>query len=70
MASKTTLGSRLKAQREKVGISQERLARQIDVTVGQVSRWERDIDQPRLAHLRALVDLFRCTFDDLLKEGK
>ena len=51
-------GSELKALREAAGLSQEDLARSLEVSVGTVSRWERGfsgISKPTASHIRATL---------------
>lgn len=58
----------IKRIREKTGISQEELAKQLEVTQGAVSQWEAGKAKPRTDKLPILAKIFNCSVDDLLKE--
>ena len=51
-----TVGSLLKAWRTEQGMTQQKAADALRVTQGQWSKWERDLEKPGLASLRALAD--------------
>lgn len=61
------IGDRIRTLREAAGISQERLARDIDAKSGSdVSRWERGEVTPRAKPLARLADRFGCSIDYIL----
>lgn len=57
----------ISAAREKAGISQSELAKQLDVTQGAVSQWESGQTRPRSDMLVRLADALKCTVDELLR---
>jgi transcriptional regulator with XRE-family HTH domain len=63
-----TLGQRLRAARERLGLTQFALAVSIGVQGNQVSRWERDQDAPRVVHLIRLRRALRVSLDDLVPQ--
>lgn len=60
-----TLGSRIGRYRRKLGLTQEALAQQLEVTNQAVSKWESDICCPDISLLPKLADLFEITLDEL-----
>lgn len=50
------------------GWSQERLAELLDVSRQTVYKWEAGLSTPTLPKIQTLVQLFDCTFDDLLTD--
>ena len=66
----TTFGSRLKELRMERGIRQDDLAELMGVTVGTVSKWERDIRKPDFPMLDKLCDEFKVTIGYLLGEDE
>jgi transcriptional regulator with XRE-family HTH domain len=60
-------GPRLIALREKSGLTQEGLARELQFSSGTVSRWEREVGSPQAEQLLALADFFNVTTDHLLR---
>lgn len=59
----TTLGQRIRAAREEAGLTQEDVARAINVTAQTPSRWERDRNVPYPRQLRVLAELFGKSAD-------
>lgn len=62
--------SRLTSLREKVGISQRELARQLGVHHSNVSFWERSGNMPTAEVLPALAKVLGLTVDELLGQPK
>ena len=62
-----TLGERICAQRTALGMSQDRLAEQLEVSRQSVSKWETDASVPDLDKLVKLSELFHMTLDELVK---
>ncbi|MEA4876804.1 MAG: helix-turn-helix transcriptional regulator [Aminobacterium sp.] len=52
--------------REKRGISQGQLAKEIGCSLDTVHRWETGKREPRLSDLQKIASFFNCTIDDLL----
>ena len=62
------LAERLKAQREKLGLSQGDVAERLHITRQTVSRWETGKGTPDLENLVLLSEVYQVTVDELLKE--
>ena len=62
-----SLGERIKTQREKKSISQERLAKQMNVTPDEISDWETGESLPDVENAVRLSDIFNISLDYLLK---
>lgn len=61
------LATKLKEQREKVGMSQSELAQKLHVTRQTVSRWENNQTIPNLDTLNDISEELEISLDDLLK---
>ena len=61
-----TFGERLKATREKAGLTQSQLAERMEVSDNHLSALERDISEPRADMLRKLSVVLGVTTDYLL----
>ena len=62
----TTLGQRIKEHRRRAGMSQEALARRMDVSRQAVTKWESGQSAPSTENLFRLAELFGTTVDLLL----
>ena len=60
-----SLGKRIGRYRKKLGLTQEALARKLDVTNQAVSKWESDQCCPDVTLLPRLADVFGITMDEL-----
>lgn len=56
--------------REKAKMTQEELAKRINVTQGAVAQWESGRTRPRSDTLVRLADILGCTVDELLRGGE
>jgi len=63
-----SFGRNLKSAREAAGISQEQLARKIDVAVYTVSKWEQGAHEPPLAMIRKAAEALGTTAARLVEE--
>lgn len=61
-----SIGSRIAQKRKALGLTQEDLANQLDVSSQAVSKWENDISCPDIALLPELAHVLGCTTDALL----
>lgn len=61
-----SLGIKIKELRSKVGITQRKLAEQLNVTAQAVSRWESDEVEPSIDTLKKMASIFNVTIDELL----
>ena len=62
------LAERLKAQREKLGLSQGDVAEKLHITRQTVTRWETGKGTPDLENLVLLSEVYQVTVDELLLE--
>jgi transcriptional regulator with XRE-family HTH domain len=62
------VGLRLKAERERNGLSQAEVAKRLDVSKGTVSAWETGLGDPGIYRLRELSLLYGVAADALLWE--
>ena len=60
-----TLGNRIANYRKRMGITQDALAQQLEVTNQAVSKWESDQCCPDIQLLPRLADIFGITIDEL-----
>ncbi len=58
--------SKIKTLRNKIGMSQEELAKRIGVTRTAVIYWEQEKQEPRIRYLKPLAKALRCKVMDLL----
>ena len=65
-----TLGEKLKAARNKAGLSQEELAKKLCVSRQAITKWENGRGTPDIENLKALSALFDVSVDYLLSEGR
>ncbi|WP_322176677.1 helix-turn-helix domain-containing protein [Acutalibacter caecimuris] len=64
-----TTGQRIKAAREKVGVSQAQLAERLGVPYQSISQWERDKRNPKYATLEKIAQALETTVDELMGIG-
>lgn len=64
-----SFGKNLKSAREEAGLSQEQLARKIDVVVYTVSKWEQGAHEPPLAMIRRVAEALGTTAARLVEEA-
>lgn len=62
-----SLGKNLQALRKQTGITQEKLAEQMNVSRQTISKWEADEAYPEMDKLLALCDLFAVKLDDIVR---
>ena len=63
------LGKRIKAARERVGMTQEDLAAAVDYSVDHVSVVERGMKPPKLEKLVAIANVLKVGTDELLQDN-
>ncbi|MEW6499468.1 MAG: helix-turn-helix transcriptional regulator [Cyanobacteriota bacterium] len=51
--------------RERANLTQMKLAVALDVSITTISEWENGKTEPRLKHVRLLIDVLGCTFEEL-----
>ncbi len=64
------LGKKIKELRIEKGLTQQKLAQALNVTVQAVSLWEKDKTDPDLSNIKALVKFFEITYDEFFEEEK
>lgn len=64
---RVTLGERIKNQRKKSGLSQERVAELVEVSRQSVTKWESGQSAPSTENLFKLTEIFGTTVDMLLE---
>ncbi len=60
------LGNNLKTMRKKIGLSQEELAKKLDLSRSTYNSYEQDICEPPLNVLCKLADVFNVSIDELI----
>ncbi|MGB7443357.1 MAG: helix-turn-helix transcriptional regulator [Coleofasciculaceae cyanobacterium] len=63
----TSVGTKLKQQRESLNLTQQQVANELGVTVTTVKNWEAGRHTPKLypAQMKALCDLLNFTLEEL-----
>lgn len=65
-----TLGENIKAHRMRAGLTQKDLSEKLSVSFQTISKWETDTNEPDIATLRKMCEIFRCSFDNLVNPKK
>lgn len=65
-----SIGTNIKKYRELRGLTQEKLAEQLDVTFQAVSSWERDEYRPELDTFRKLTEILEVPSTWILEDGR
>ena len=60
----------IKSKRMSKGLTQEQLAKEMNVTRSTVAMWEKGVSTPRPAVLVRMAGFFACTVDELLQKGE
>ena len=58
----------MKSLRDKKKISQEVLAKKLQITRQSISKWEQGISYPSILYLVPLTKILDCTLEELLKD--
>lgn len=56
----------LKLMRIKNRLTQEQLAKKLELSVKQIRNYEQGLREPKIATLKAMAAFFECTIDELL----
>ena len=59
-------GEELKFHRTKVGLSQEQLAKEINTSQQNISRWEKNEVEPSISFCITLADYYDISLDELV----
>ena len=63
-----TTGEKIKQYRKRNGITQEKLAELVDVSLTSIRRWEWGENVPNLKYIQKLAEVLNITPDDLLPD--
>lgn len=63
-----SIGSKIKANRERISYSQVELAKAVGVSHGCISHWENGTTKPRMAMVEKLSGVFRVPVSELVNE--
>lgn len=61
-----SIGMNIKAQREKLNLSQQNLAEMLGCSRALIARYENGTRVPPLTMAKAIADTFGCSIDDLI----
>ena len=59
---------KLYEKRKAAGLTQDAVAKELNVTPSAVSQWESGDTRPKIEYLPALARLYGCTIEELLRE--
>src|SRR5690625_168254 len=65
-----TFGEKLKKARKEAGLTQEELAKRMNVSRSAVGKWETDKGMPEIENLRLISSMIDVSIDYLLEEGE
>ena len=60
------MASNIEKKRKEKGLLQSDLARELGVTQGAISQWEKGMTEPSIKYLVKMAQIFGCTVDELL----
>ena len=64
------IGKRIKALRNRDGVTQEKLADAIGVTSQAISKWENEIGYPDIEYITPIANFFNVTIDQLFGHNR
>ena len=59
------LAENIRNARKSIGLTQEQLAEKRGITLGTISKWEREASEPEISYLMELADILRTSMDAL-----
>ena len=62
------IGNYIRELRKEKGYTQTQLAKEIGVSQKAIDYWERDVNEPKLSYIIALVKAFDLTYDEFFAE--
>ncbi|MBE5732121.1 MAG: helix-turn-helix transcriptional regulator [Clostridiales bacterium] len=62
------IGHYIRELRREKGYTQAQLAKEIGVSQKAIDYWERDVNEPKLSYIIALVKAFDLTYDEFFSE--
>lgn len=63
------IGNRIQTRRKAKGITQEKMAEDLDFSVGFISQLKRGITRPSMDSLYDVVEYLDCTFSDIVDDS-
>ena len=63
-----TIGEKIKELRIENKLSQMQLAKMIDVSQKAIDYWERNVNEPKVSYIIALVKIFNLTYDEFFAD--
>ncbi len=63
-----SIGERIKELRIENGLSQAKLAKMINVSQKAIDYWERNVNEPKISYIVALVRFFNISFDEFFQD--
>ncbi|MCL2061082.1 MAG: helix-turn-helix domain-containing protein [Firmicutes bacterium] len=63
-----TLGEKLKILRCEKQLNTRQLSKIVSVSSSMISKWERDINPPKLSHIKKFADYFNISLEELLND--
>ena len=63
-----SIGEKIKELRIEKGLSQAKLAKMINVSQKAIDYWERNVNEPKISYIIALVRFFNITFDEFSQD--
>lgn len=64
-----TLGSRIRARRKELKLTQEDVAKKVGVSAVAIGHWEKDVNEPSGSNLHALAKTLKISIDELLQDN-
>lgn len=62
------IGKVIKELRKEKGYTQAQLAKEIGVSQKAIDYWERDVNEPKLSYIVALIKTFDISYDEFFSE--
>lgn len=63
-----TIGELIRELRLEKGLTQLQLGKEIGVSQKSIDYWERDISEPRVSYVIALIKYFKMNYDEFFNE--
>lgn len=64
------IGTRIKELRIEKGLSQYNLGKMVGVSQKAIDYWERNVNEPKVSYIMALVRVFDISYDEFFAEIK
>ena len=63
------MGEKIKALRHEKRLNTKQLGEFLNVTDSQISKWERDICEPKISNIKKLCEFFNITMEELWNDN-